>query len=235
MRNLVYMAKLPETCTDCDFKSSCFQQLNDEELFLTNESKVQVNYKKGETIAKQGAFVTHILYIKEGLVKAYRENEDNTNTIYNIFPKGSLIGLSALFQKEIFDYSVAALSNSRVCAIDRKVIQQIINDNNQFAVSVIKSLNEEISQLRNKMISLTLKQLHGRLADSILYLSDKVYQMDSFKLNLSRKDLAEYSGMSTMSVVRTMQKFIKEGIIEENKGVLSILNKSGLETLADVS
>ncbi len=225
------MAEIRTTCTDCDFKSSCFHELNQNELIMTSESKVQVSYKKGETIEKQGTFLTHILYVKEGIVKVYRENEDNSTTIYSIYPKGLLIGLSSLFYTEKFHFSVAAVSDSRVCAIDKKVIQQIIRDNNNFAVSVIQTLNEEMDQIRNKLISLNLKQTHGRLADSLLHLSDNVYQNIRFNLNLSRKDLAEFSGMSTMSVVRTLQHFIKNDIIEEKKGVLIIKDKSALKEM----
>ena len=220
------------TCTDCDFKSSCFQQLSNDELLLANESKVQVAYKKGETILKQGSFVTHILYIKDGIVKVYRENQDNTSTIFTVQSKGNLIGLPALFYSGVFDYSVAALSESKICAIDKKVMEQLAKDNSDFVTTVIQNLNQEMSQLKEKMISLTLKQLNGRLADSLLHLANHVYMSDSFKLNLSRKDLAEFSGMSTMSVVRTLQQFIKNEIIEEQEGVLKILAKDKLEQLA---
>ena len=228
------MSKQIITCTDCEFKSSCFQQLNSNELLLTNESKVQVNYKKGETISKQGSFVTHILYVKEGIVKVYRENEDNTNSIFNIYPEKFLIGLSSLFYSETFQYSVAALSDARICAIDRKVIQQIIQDNSSFAAAVIKSLNEEISQLQEKMISLTLKQLQGRLADSLLHLSAIVYEKNSFPMIASRKELAEFSGMSTMSVVRTMQFFMKNNIVDEKDGKIHIKDRSALKHMAEI-
>ncbi|MFO8235606.1 MAG: Crp/Fnr family transcriptional regulator [Bacteroidales bacterium] len=220
---------ITQSCTECTFKSSCFQKLESSELAMTDKSRVQVHYKEGETIAKQGTFMTHILYVKEGLVKIYRENENNTNTIYNIFSTGSLVGLSSLFQDEVYPYSVAALSDSMICAIDRETVEHLIDENNRFAVSVIKSINEENDHLRKKMISLTMKQLPGRLADSLLHLAGEVYGSDKFRLNLSRKDLAEFSGMSTMSVVRTLQGFMKEKLIAENQGSLDILDKSGLK------
>src|SRR6056297_376112 len=105
------MARVQTNCLNCKVKSSCFAQLNDNELTLADESKVQVTYKKGETIAKQNSFITHLLYVKQGIVKVYRENTDDTNLIYRIVPEGTLIGLSALFYSETFQYSIAALSD----------------------------------------------------------------------------------------------------------------------------
>ena len=46
------------SCAECKVKSICFKQLNEEELLLTNENKVQIQFKKGEIISKQGSFNT---------------------------------------------------------------------------------------------------------------------------------------------------------------------------------
>ncbi|MGM0497054.1 MAG: Crp/Fnr family transcriptional regulator [Bacteroidota bacterium] len=227
------MARVQTNCLDCKEKSSCFAQLDTNELTLADESKVQVSYKKGETIAKQNSFVTHLLYVKRGIVKVYRENADDTNIIYRILPKGSLIGLSSLFYSETFQYSIAALSDSQICSIDKKVVENLFIDNGNFSKTAIEELNKEIHHLRTKMVSLTHKQMEGRLADSLLFLRDHVHQSNSFKLSLSRKELAEFSGMSTMSVVRTIQSFIKKGIIKESSGNMEIMDKQGLEKLSE--
>jgi CRP/FNR family transcriptional regulator len=227
------MSKVQTTCLSCEDKSFCFSQLNANELTLTDESKVQVAYKKGETIAKQNSFVTHILYVKKGFVKVYRENEDGTSLIYRILPEGSLVGLSALFYSNTFQYSIAALSESRICAIDKKVIETLFKDNGNFSQIVLQELNKEIYHLRAKMVSLTHKQTEGRLADSLLFLMKEVYHSSKFKLFLSRKELAEFSGMSTMSVVRTLKNFQKKGMVSEESGYLNIIDSEGLESLSE--
>jgi CRP/FNR family transcriptional regulator len=228
------MSKVQTTCLYCEDKSSCFSQLDDNELSLTDESKVQVFYKKGETIAKQHSFVTHILYVKKGLVKVYRENEDGTNIIYRILPEGSLIGLSALFYSNTFQYSIAALKDSEMCAIDKKVIEGLFKGNGNFSQITLEELNKEIHHLRAKMLSLTHKQTEGRLADSLLFLKDEVYHSSRFELSMSRKELAEFSGMSTMSVVRTLKNFIKKGVVKEESGYVEIIDDDGLNMLTEL-
>jgi len=227
------MARVQTNCLNCNEKSSCFAQLDDNELTLADESKVQVTYKKGETIAKQNSFVTHLLYVKHGIVKVYRENTDDTNLIYRILPRGNLIGLSALFYSETFQYSIAALSDAEICSIDKKVVENLFINNTNFSRKAFEELNKEIHHLRAKMVSLTHKQMEGRLADSLLFLRDHVHQSNNFKLSLSRKELAEFSGMSTMSVVRTIQNFIKKGIISESSGNMEIIDYQTLEQLSE--
>lgn len=49
----------------------CFDTLTDEEILFVDKNSVEVEYKRGEIICKQGAFASHIMIIKEGLAKIY--------------------------------------------------------------------------------------------------------------------------------------------------------------------
>ncbi len=220
-------------CVNCKFKSACFKQLNDDELFLANSNKVQIQFKKGEIISKQGSFVTHIMYLKNGFAKVYKETSIEHNLILDIIPSGKLIGLTSLFnQDNIARFSVAALDNSKVCSIDRKTFEKLIHQNSNFAESIITSLNQESLQFYDKMASLTQKQMNGRVADAILYLSDAIFSSNKFKMILSRKDLAEFTGMSTMSVVRTLKEFKEANIIEDKNGTIEIKDIITLEQIS---
>jgi CRP/FNR family transcriptional regulator len=226
------MAETETVCPDCQYKSACFEQLNEEELIFASKSRVQVRYRKGETIAKQGAFVTHVLYVKHGLVKIYREHSKDANLIYDILPAGSLVGLSNLFYSKTFQFSVAALTDSAICSIDREVLEKLVMDNGAFARSVMESINNGLNHLQNKMVSLTQKQTKGKLADSLLYLSKKVFLSNVFTSKLTRNDLAEFSGMSMMSVVRTLQEFIRKGYLEESEGKIKLTDMKALEQIS---
>jgi CRP-like cAMP-binding protein len=221
-----------QLCFNCQNKALSFEKLLYEELQEISENKVHLSFKKGETIAKQGAFVTHILYLKKGLVKIYKEVDYRSNLIYSIHQTGKLLGLSSLYGGGNFQYSIAALEDSFICAIDRSTVERLVKQNGDFAAKVLESVNFDLQLCRDKMVSLTMKQLNGRLADTLLYLSYDVYDSDEFHLSLSRKDLAEMSGMSTMSVVRTLQDFQKEGYIENENHTVKILNKKALHDLS---
>ena len=81
-------------------------------------------------------------------------------------------------------------------------------------------------------MSLTHKPLKGRLADTLLQLSVEIFDSKDFPYKLSRNDLAEFSGMSMMSVVRTMQEFIRNGYVQETQGRIRIMDQQALETIS---
>lgn len=220
-------------CQACKSKSSCFSTLHDSELVIANDNKVQIHFKKGEVISKQGSFVTHIMYLRNGYAKIYKETSLEHNLILDIIPAGKLIGLTSLFnQDNIARFSVAALENATVCSIDRKTIEKLIHQNNQFAQCIIQSMNKESIHFYDKMASLTQKQMNGRVADALIYLSENIFKSKKFKMILSRKDLAEFTGMSMMSVVRTLKKMKSEEIIQDNKGDIVINDMKSLQQIS---
>jgi CRP/FNR family transcriptional regulator len=221
-----------QSCILCSNKSETFANLSELELQLIDSKRVVLNYRKGEVIAKQGSFVTHILFLQKGLVKIYKELNEKDNLILNFYPKGQLIGLPSIFGSNILQYSVAAVEDSVICAIDKQVLETLILDNGHFAASIIQNINKCTLHHFGKIFSLTQKQMNGRLAEALLFFSENIYRSEKFGESLTRKDLAEFTGMSVMSVVRAIKDFKESGIIDDKNGIFTVLDKSSLERIS---
>jgi CRP/FNR family transcriptional regulator len=226
------MVEPKKSCLLCNNKSECFKQLNENELAYADSNRAEISYRKGEMVAKQGNFYTHILYLQSGMVKVYKELPDGSNLILSIFGVGSLIGLPFLFKNQILDYSVSALKDTTICSINRATFEKLIRENGRFATEVVNQLNYCNIYNYDRLVSLTHKQLNGRFADTLLYLSRVVYKANPFILTLSRKDLAEYTGVSVMSIIRAIKDFKKDGIIDINGNKVEILDFNQLERIS---
>ncbi len=221
------------SCENCEYRSGCFDTLSVEELLSVTESKLIINYKKGETIRKQGSFIRGVLYLKTGVTKVYREIEkidQNSIVAFNI--PGQMIGLASLFTDKIAQYTVVAMTDCTVCCIEMGVIKESLHSNGNFAEKVVRSINEQNKLLMDFLISNNHKQLHGRLAGAILFLKEQVFQSDSFDIAFTRRELAEYTNMSTMSVVRILKSFKEDKILKDNHGVITILDVEKLESVS---
>lgn len=208
------------SCTVFNSKECCFDKLNEEEKKTVDENKVTITYKKGENICKQGAFASHIVYLKNGLAKVYLEGKSK-NLILKITPPGNLIGLPCIYEgNNTFLYSAATYIDSEVELIDIELFKQLILQNPEFAFQIINILNENTVQTYGRFHCFTNKQMHGRMADILLCLAQRIFKTRSFNLPLSRSDLAELTGMSTESVIRVMKDFKDDGLIKlEGKNV----------------
>jgi CRP/FNR family transcriptional regulator len=207
--------------------------LSNEQKLIIEENKVRVNYNKGETICKQGSQATHVLFLEEGLVKVYLEGKSK-NLILTIIPAGQMIGLPSIFDgNNTFVYSVTTYVDSVVHMINIDVIKQMILDNAKFAGHVISILNETTAQTYGRFYCLMQKQLHGRMADILLCLSNRIFKSKSFQLPLSRNDLGELTGMSTESVIRIFKDFKDEKLISVNLKSVEILDEERLLMLSE--
>lgn len=222
------------TCTVLDDANSCFDELTKEERSLIELNKISLTYKKGEIISKQGSFASHIIYLKKGLAKVYLEGKSK-NLILTITPPGNLMGLPCLYDgNNVFLYSASAYIDSEVDLIDIELFKKLILQNSKFAFSIIKTLNANTVQTYGRFYCFTNKQMHGRLADILLCLAQRIYGQDSFLLPLTRADLAELTGMSTESVVRVMKDFKDDGLIKTEGKNIELINIDMLMKISDV-
>ncbi len=222
------------TCATFLSEVACFDLLSDEEKALVEQNSVEITYNKGETICKQGTFASNIILLEEGLVKSYIEGNPR-NLILTITPPGRMIGLPSIFEgNNTFLYSVSTYIDSRVKLIDINVFKQIIRQNAPFASRIIDILNENTSQTYGRFYCLVSKQLHGRLADILLCLAQRIFKSDSFDLPLSRNDLAELTGMSTESVIRIMKDFKDEGYLAVSGKNITLVDPDKLQRISEI-
>ena len=220
-------------CTvSCD-TSKCFDKLTSEEAVLIEENRVEVSYKKGEIICKHGTFASHVMYICSGLVKIYVENEAGT-LILKILPKGNLIGLSSIYDgNSVFQYSASTYQDSVIQMIDMSTFKQLMKQNIEFSNGIINVLCENSIQTYGRFFCFTQKQSYGRMADILLCLACSIFKSNSFELNLTRKELAELTGMSTERVIRIIKKFKEDGLITLEGKQFQITNIEKLQNISN--
>ena len=187
-----------------------------------------LEYKKGEVICKRGSLATHIIFLESGLAKIFLEDGVNT-LVLKILPEKNLIGLATVSDEiNTFEYSVMAYVDSVIRQIEINVFKKLLKQNAAFAKEVIDIISANSVQIYSRFFCLTHKQSFGRLADIILCLSDRVFKSDAFELPLSRKDLAELSGLSAENVIRMLKKFREEGLVDvEGKRLKVCVHRKG--------
>jgi CRP/FNR family transcriptional regulator len=191
-----------------------------------------VLFRKGDSLTKQGAFASYMLFVITGLAKQYLENDTTSNYNLRIIKSGEFIGLSAVFSKNTFNYTSVAITDCQVFLIEKEAILKVVKQNGLFAFNIIKRYCEQNADLFSTIQNLHYKQMNGRLADALLYLDNlKSENSEIFQL-LSRKDIAEFAGISTESTVKLLKAFERDGLIKLNEKNINIVNH---DTLMEIS
>ncbi|MCB0804969.1 MAG: Crp/Fnr family transcriptional regulator [Bacteroidales bacterium] len=220
-------------CTISSYQCKCFEKLSEDEMNYLNENSVTIHYKKKEIICKQGSFVSHVMFVEKGLVKVYIDNGHNS-LVLKMIPEGNLLGLSSVSETlNTYQYSAMAYIDTHVKQIDVNIFRELLTKNAEFSKEVIDIFSTNSAQVYGRFFCLTHKQAYGRLADILLCLSERIFKQSEFQLPLSRKDLAELSGMSAETVIRMLKKFNEEGLIKMDGKSLEIINYERLQRISE--
>jgi len=228
------MKTILETDSDfiCDIDAPCFQMLTPEEIEMVRSSKTQVLFRKDDHLTKQGAFASYILFVINGFAKQYLEGEGTKNYNLRIIKPGEFVGLSSVFSGNTFNYSSEAITDCHVFLIEKETVAKVIKQNGAFGFNIIKRYCEQNTDLLGTIRNLMYKQMNGRLADTLLYIANIQKEKQEIFQLLSRKDLADFAGISTESTVKILKTFEKEGLIELHEKDIGIINHDSLHEIS---
>ena len=224
--------KKPCVCASCDFRDVVFSYLDDSSVEDLCNHKEEQFFRKGEVINHEGEKISTFKYLKSGLVKLYRRTSNGDEQVITITRPFEFVSNMSIFSEERYQYSVSALEDSVVCMVKLDFIKELFFKNGAFAMGLLT----KISMINDKIISQTLdirqKNLIGRVAFVLLYFTKDIYKSRVFDLPVSRKEIADYIGMSTANVIRTMSDFKKEGIIRVFGKTIEVVDIEKLEVIS---
>ncbi|MBN1253117.1 MAG: Crp/Fnr family transcriptional regulator [Bacteroidales bacterium] len=214
-------------CHHCKLGCVNFMKPSESELDLLLSSKRTICYKKSETIFKQSTFVSHVAFIRSGLVKIFTEGFNDKNIIIQFIAKNNFIGLPFIFNDNYSYYTATALTNTELCLIEKNEFSKLILNNLVLEKYILKLISNDAGILCDKVSSLGTKQLHGCLASAILNLSKGDFRDENIFSHLTKRELAEYAGMSVESLMRLLSELKSDKIIIQ-KGKEIIINDYNL-------
>ena len=222
-------------CEGCELKSLFFENVSTLEIESICTRKTEIPFKKGEVIIREGDPIEKFIYLKQGLVKLYRHAEQSREQIICFALPLDFVSLLSVFSEKNYNYSVAALEDSITCNIELDEVIHIANANGKFALSLVEKVNRATDKIILDYLNLKQKRLYGRIAWILLFFSRDIYHSNSFNLPVSRKEIAEYIGMTVENVIRTLSDFRKDGIIKIFGPLIEIVDEERLSRIAELS
>ncbi len=218
----------------CNLQAPCFQKLPSEAIETIKENKTMVMFRKGDQLCKQGTFASYILFITKGLAIQYVEGENNKNFNLQFIQPAEFLGLHALFSSQTYDYSATALTDCYAILVEKATLNQIMSNNSLFTMQLMSRYMTEHRSLFQIISQLQFRQMNGRFAQTLLYADSlKASFPDIFKL-MSRKQLAEFTGISTESSIKLLKKLEKENILSLNNKDIVIKDYKALKQLKEL-
>jgi len=220
------------SCENCKDKSCATAVLSQQEMGNIQKNRYVSSVRRRTNILNEGSPISHIIYLRSGLVKEYILRPDNQEQILQIIQPQSYLGLTSIFGDKVNHYSYTALTDLKLCYIDIDVFTNLLKNNGKFAYEILTSLGRDNLNNFHRFINQNHKKIYGKVAEILIYFSKVIFNDSKFQIPLTRKEIADMVGTSRESTGRVLSKFSEEGIIDITGRNVTINNHGKLEKIS---
>jgi len=221
------------TCELCELRELFMVNLDETNMSIICDGKVEKEYLTGETILKEGTLIKDFTYLKSGLVKLFRSDPSGKEQIITIAKPMDYVSLLSVFSNKHYNYSVTALEDSVTCNLKMDDIRSLITENGKLALNLLGKMSRVADTIILESLEIRKKHLRGRVAYLLIYFARSVFYAEEFELPLTRKEMAEYVGMTTENVIRTLSEFRRDGILKIYGKTIQIANMESLQSISE--
>lgn len=207
------------------------KSLTDDEKKSFFEKSKLIKLKKDEIVFLEHDRLKNLYAICEGACKYTFIDEKGKEHITKILGKGDVMGRRSLVTKKGALFTATAISDTIVYAINKKIILQSLENNNNFCQDVLRGFIFDAEDEAEKIVYFkNNRKLKFRLAGLLLYLSKKFATDKKGWLNVApkRKDMANILGTTSEYVISLLGSFKDKNYISLKRDNIKINSEEKL-------
>jgi CRP/FNR family transcriptional regulator, dissimilatory nitrate respiration regulator len=191
------------------------------------------SFNRGEVIFSEGDDATGFYVLISGRVKVFKLSSDGKEQILHLLRSGEPFGEVPVFVGARFPAHAEALEESRLLFFPRAAFVDLIKRNPSLAMNMLAVLSQRLRKFAGLVEDLSLREVPGRLAAYLLYLSKRKVGAEDLPLDVSKAQLASLLGTIPETLSRILTRMAKEGLIKsDGSRQIRLLDREGLEELA---
>ena len=221
-------------------KLSQFAPLSDRDVrLLETLCLAQERFRAGANIVVEGETPRSAFVLTRGMACRFRLMPDGKRQILTILIPGDFFDLHGFLLKAM-DHSVAAIGPTRIAAISREVVTNIIANHPRIGAALWWTAMQEHAMLRERIVALGRRSARGRVA---YMLCEFVWRQRSIgmaldhvvRLPFTQADLADMLGLTSVHMNRVLQGFRRDKLITLQHQRLTLHDLEGLQAISGVT
>ena len=196
-----------------------FSGLTDREIRQIESVSCEKSFLKDTVIISEGDETNSLYIILEGRANALSIDPNGRQIILNVFQPGDYFGEMSFIDAKPRSAAVITKEKSRLVIIKREAFLQIVSENPELMLNMMKGLVGKIRMATRQIEDLAFKDVYGRIAR---LLSELKNENNVITEKLTNTEIAFRVGASREMVSRIVSELKNGGYIEKNKGVLKL-------------
>jgi CRP/FNR family transcriptional regulator len=211
-----------------------FNGLGEEELQQVRRIAVDRLYAKGKNIFMEGDPGDGFYIVADGKVKIFKISADGKEQILHIYGPGHPFGEVPVFSGQKFPANAVSLLKSHLLFFPRTAFIRLISDNPSLSLNMLAVLSMRLREFTVQIENLSLKEVPGRLASYLIYLSCEQQSCQKVTLPVSKGQLASLLGTIPETLSRIFAKMASQALIDVNGSDIILKDRPGLKELSEL-
>lgn len=192
-------------------------------------------FDPGQTVIAEGEPAGDLFNVIRGSVKLYKLLADGRRQVTGFLFPGDFLGIAL---SNTYAYSAEAIEPVQLCRFPRKKLEMLLADLPRLERKLLGTTAHELAAAQDQIVLLGRKSAKERLASFLVSLSDRALKRrrpaSPLDIPMTRTDMADYLGLTTETVSRTLTQLRQAKIIATSQRKrIDILDPEGLNELAD--
>lgn len=191
------------------------------------------HFRKGKIIFTEAEEGIGFYVVASGRVKIFKVSMEGKEQILHIFGPGEPFGEVAVFTNRAYPASAETIAKTDLLFFPKTAFVGLISKNPSLSLNMLGVLCMRLHQFTVQIENLSLKEVPGRLAGYLLYLSAEGKSADIIELTISKGQLAGLLGTIPETLSRVFAKMSQKGIIDVKGRRIALLDMEELSALAE--
>jgi CRP/FNR family transcriptional regulator len=225
-----------------------FRSLSDATLRQIAAASIIQDYQSEEHILMQGEPCRAVYFILKGEVRVYRVSREGREQVLVRLHPGQAFNTVPAFQEDGRNPANAvSLAEVKLCALLKDDFAHLVRTHGDLAIAILRDFADRLTHLTDLVEGLALHTVQGRLARFLLDHATGSSERqeprtkaqvdgsppETVKLRWTQQEIATHLGTVRDMVGRGLRAFQDADLIRLDRSRIILLNRQGLENIAE--
>ena len=203
-----------------------FSLLTADQAQSVADTVMKRRFKRGELIVEQGCKSDALFILLNGRARVLTADPRGREVILAVLKQGDYVGEMSLIDHKPHSATVRAEIQTDMLVLGRTEFSRCLPDANSMAYATLRGLVARLRNADRQIESLALLDVYGRVARTLLDMSEDDKGVKIIRGKVSRQDMAKVVGASREMVSRVMKDLELSGVIETLESGSVLIKKS---------
>jgi len=203
-----------------------FSSFSDHQLAALFPAIQHRSYPRHSFMLRAGEKSDALYIILSGRAKIVIDDGEGREVTLTTIGPSEFFGEMSLIDDKPRSASVEALDQCEVLYISKAAFMTCLKDNFEVAMMILRAVVTRLREADEKIASLALMDVHGRVARLIMDLAKEVN--DNWVVDTGSEEMARMVGASREMVSRVLKEMRDSGLIRRDKRKIIVLDRASM-------